>query len=600
MRTRIGFGLVALAALAASLPSILPANAASTTPVIHFVVDVSGSMAGERLSSAVAAIKDTAAAVPDSTALGLRSYADSCDQSGVQAVVPIAAGNDAGIDAAADALVAGGGTPTTAALGRGFDDLAAFDTTGSRRLVLLTDGDTQCGVSICDYVKQNLPAGLQLTMYTVGLAVTDAAAADLTCAAEYTGGSYIPATSPGDLAAALQQAAGGGQACAGSGAGGWKFRAHVSDNDGLVLDESSFEGRVFSKAMSVPYLDGLWTDDTSRNPRLRHVRRLELTADPAKANTVRIGGQAIVGSSLLKLECVGSGSDDIYARATYAVNDFVYGGKAPSYLTVTQEYRFRGIDAAHPCEPSEKLSCARFWPSLKYAYAGPTACAGQAGRPVRCGPMFAGVRTVQRMEFRPDDAANGAIDAYYDRNKIESVNGVSNLVVDTKGSHGSMKYEDVDEAIVGGRRGDWDSIHQSPRSATTGPNPFKFTPGCGECVHMHWAWGKTVNALNRLVNHLDPLSPNWTDGRPEILDRSTQDADFGIVRLVDSPSERDPAVLAGGWRSLIDRKGSAASQLRGYTPVVFWEMASTGASDAAFPILDNYKHGGNGAIFFGG
>ena len=587
-------------AIGAVLSGVLSASAATTTPVIHFVVDISGSMAGERLASAVAAIKDTAASVPDSTALGLRSYADSCDQGGVPAVVPIAAGNDAHINAAADTLVAGGGTPTTSALGRGFEDIGAFDTTGVKRLVLLTDGDTQCGVSICDYVKQNLPSGLQLTMFTVGLAVNDTAASDLKCAAEHTGGSFIPATTPGDLAAALQQAAGAEPVCTGNGAGGWKFRAHVSGSDGLVLDESSFEGRVFSKAMSVPYLEGMWTDDSSRNPRLRHEERLELTSDPSLVNTVKIRGRAIVGSTLVGLECVGSGSGDIFARATYAVNDFVYGGKGPRYLKVTQEYRFRGIDAAHPCEPSEKLSCARFWPSLKYSYGGPRSCAGQSGRPVRCGRMFAGIRTVQRMEFRPDNEPNGAIDAYYDRNKIQSVNGVSNLVVDTKGSNGSMRFEDVDQAIVDGRRGDWDSLHQSPRSATTGPNPFKFTPGCAECVHMHWAWGKSVNALNRIINHLDPRSPNWTDGRPQILDNSTQDADFGVVRNEDKDFERDPAVLNGGWRTLIDRKGSAESQLRGYTPVVFWEMNSTAGTDATFPILPDYKHGGNGAIFFGG
>src|SRR3954452_25379490 len=101
-------------------------------------------------------------------------------------VVPIATNDDAAINAAADNLVAGGGTPTTAALGEGLRELQAYPSTGQKRLVLLTDGDTQCGITICDYVKQNLPVGVQLQLYTVGLQVSDTAASDLTCAAQAT------------------------------------------------------------------------------------------------------------------------------------------------------------------------------------------------------------------------------------------------------------------------------------------------------------------------------------------------------------------------------------------------------------------------------
>jgi hypothetical protein len=40
--------------------------------------------------------------------------------------------------------------------------------------------------------------------------------------------------------------------------------------------------------------------------------------------------------------------------------------------------------------------------------------------------------------------------------------------------------------------------------------------------------------------------------------------------------------------------------MAGHTPIVFWEMTSYGTDDATFPILNNYRHGGNGAVFFGG
>lgn len=128
----------------------LPAGGAqgattSNAPVVHFVVDVSGSMDGEKLDNAKAAIKDAAAKLPDTTALGLRSYSGGCDQSSVPPLVPIATNDDAAIISAADGLAAGGGTPTTAALAKleqGLNDLQAFPTTGDKRLVLLTDGDT--------------------------------------------------------------------------------------------------------------------------------------------------------------------------------------------------------------------------------------------------------------------------------------------------------------------------------------------------------------------------------------------------------------------------------------------------------------------------
>jgi lysophospholipase L1-like esterase len=194
----------------ATIATVSPvAFAEGSEPAVHFVIDVSGSMAGDKLNSAVSAVKSTAAALPDTTALGLRSYAGSCDQSGVDPLVPLDTNNDAEISAAADTLVAGGGTPTTAALSEGINDLKAFPTSGNRRLVLLTDGDTQCGISICDFIRGTDLSGINLSMYAVGLQVSSGAAADLKCAAELTGGSYIEASDPSQLVAALLSASGG-------------------------------------------------------------------------------------------------------------------------------------------------------------------------------------------------------------------------------------------------------------------------------------------------------------------------------------------------------------------------------------------------------
>lgn len=226
-RRLTGFLAVLLSIVSMTALGSSSARAAGNEPAIHFVVDVSGSMAGDKLTSAIGAIQSTASALPNTTAVGLRSYSDSCDQSAVPPLVPIAVDDDAAVISAASKLTAGGGTPTRSALGRGFDELVAYPTTGTKRLVLLTDGDTQCGISICDYVRQHVPSGIHLQMYAVGLQVSTSAAQDLTCAAEFTGGSYISAAQPTDLVKALTEASGGQPAnptCEAIGAGGGPSR----------------------------------------------------------------------------------------------------------------------------------------------------------------------------------------------------------------------------------------------------------------------------------------------------------------------------------------------------------------------------------------
>ncbi len=375
--------------------------------------------------------------------------------------------------------------------------------------------------------------------------------------------------------------------CSGAGAGGWSFSAHVSSNDGLVLDAAAFNGRAFSKSLSAPYLDASFVAGKPRQE--SSPRRIELTPVPIGAH------DNIVGSTLTDFHCVTSGPGDIFVRATYMVDDYVppFTGSPP--LAVTQEYRFRAIDEGHPCEPSGTSLCARFWPTLRYDSLLPRACLSQPGSRADCGPSLGRVRTVQRMEFKPDSKEGGAVDAFRDRKGPALTDGTPSIV-DTKGSDGSMKYEDIDQAFTNGKRGDWDSIHQSPTSRTTKPgiNPQKPKPGCAYCVHMHWAWAD----LGRGAEITGPVIDNWSDRLPQILDGSKQIAVFGVVRLVDSPEEVDP--VAAGWRSLVNKKADNAALLRGHSPVVFWEMTSDRPTDSTFPVLSDYRHGGNGAIFFGG
>lgn len=292
-----------------------------------------------------------------------------------------------------------------------------------------------------------------------------------------------------------------------------------------MLDASSFKGRTFTKSVSAPYLVGFSAQ--GKKKKTTEVK-IELTPDQSRAHP------GVVGSTLTNFKCESFDNGDMYVTASYVIGDFLFGSIDASPLTVTQEYRFRGEDD-HPCEPSEKLACGRFWPTLSYNWAGPKKCVSQSGSPCI---RFAGLQSVQRFEFLPDAKEKGAIDAYWDRPFLDPTGGFT--VVKTT----------------------------------------------------------AVNAVT-LPHHLSL----WTDGKPELLDGSRQDADFGIVRLADTPearaAESDP--VANGWRSLIDRpkKEKGPSGLRGYTPVIFWQMTSEALSDSTFPVLDNYKHGGNGALFFG-
>ncbi|AXH96003.1 VWA domain-containing protein [Ornithinimicrobium avium] len=180
-----------------------------SAPVVHFVVDVSGSMSGTPLEMAKEAVSAAATSLPEGTAMGLRSYAGSCDQSSVAPIVPIDVGTAAEVESAVLGLVAGGGTPTTSALGQAAADIREYGSDGEQRIVLLTDGDTSCGISICEYVKGSAFDGIDVALYSVGLQVSGTTAADLSCAADATNGAYIPAGDPGALVDALLQATGG-------------------------------------------------------------------------------------------------------------------------------------------------------------------------------------------------------------------------------------------------------------------------------------------------------------------------------------------------------------------------------------------------------
>ena len=177
--------------------------------------------------------------------------------------------------------------------------------------------------------------------------------------------------------------------CDGYGAGGWSFAAEASDNDGLVLTGARLGPRQLIQQIRVPYIEvtadwqGTGQDE---------MRRFELTRTPGSGH-VGVSTALMTGNVV----CQGSGTNSISASAEYVVQGLPSGAK----ILVWQSYRFDSGTVG--CEPSEKLPCNRFWPTVEWG-----ANAAAAG-------FLQSVRIVQRLQFDPDSGSAVAADIYRDR-----------------------------------------------------------------------------------------------------------------------------------------------------------------------------------------
>lgn len=377
---RVCAALVAVAALAVVLVTAERASAQESAPVVHFVVDVSGSMSGQPIDEAQEAVKAAVDALPESTALGIRSYSGGCDQTGIAPLVPVGLGNQDEVKAAADGLAAGGGTPTTAALARALDDVRAFDTTGVRRIVLLTDGDTACGISICDWIRQQDLGGIDLSLYAVGLSVSAGAENDLRCAAEFTGGAYISVESPTDLADALTDAA-GGNSCPelmlyfARGSGQW-------EKDGQPIDRTnagvgSAERNAFFSAVRsrLPRAFDIDEVDAGQNPTPQGVRY-----DAAGGYRVLLQARASgrVGTFGPYFPSVDAGVDEVItflnSRALRCPDEqWILGGYSQGAHVLGNALSNTGLST----EAKDNIRFAAFFGDPKLQLRGPLACVGQ-------------------------------------------------------------------------------------------------------------------------------------------------------------------------------------------------------------------------------
>ena len=94
----------------------------------------------------------------------------------------------------------------------------------------------------------------------------------------------------------------------------------------------------------------------------------------------------------------------------------------------------------------------------------------------------------------------------------------------------------------------WDSVHLTDRPSTSSPgvNPLDPTPGCSECVHVHWAWDTASNIIcegKGVAGCPHITGTHFTNGRPEIVDGSPQTAYLSVVRYSPDADEVDPVLL---------------------------------------------------------
>lgn len=191
--------------LGLAIALLAPFTIAANAPVdgadrhLEFVIDVSGSMGGARLSQAKTALHAAIDGLNPTDAGALRSFAGSCS-TGTHLRTDFGLDNRDEMRGAVDALSAGGGTPTPAALQAAGSDL---DGVAPAVVVLISDGQSTCG-DPCPVAQQIADRrGTDFRAITVGFQAPSTAEAELQCIADATGGQYFSADDAEQLSDAI-------------------------------------------------------------------------------------------------------------------------------------------------------------------------------------------------------------------------------------------------------------------------------------------------------------------------------------------------------------------------------------------------------------
>lgn len=172
------------------------------SPKVELVLDVSGSMKAtdidgqSRMAAAKQAFDDVLDSTPSDVLLGIRTlgadYPGNDRRTGckdTRQLYPVGTLNREQAKAAVATLQPTGWTPIGPALLGAAGDLKGGD--GTRRIVLITDGEDTCGpTNPCDVARNLAASGVDLTIDTLGLIPDARTRSQLSCIAEATGGTY--------------------------------------------------------------------------------------------------------------------------------------------------------------------------------------------------------------------------------------------------------------------------------------------------------------------------------------------------------------------------------------------------------------------------
>ncbi|MGW0332562.1 vWA domain-containing protein [Streptomyces sp. NPDC003011] len=194
-----------LAALTAGI--VFPAAALAGEPTgdapkVDLVLDVSGSMrardidGGTRMAAAKQAFNEVLDATPEEVQLGIRTlgadYAGDDQKTGCKdtaQLYPVGPLDRTEAKTAVATLSPTGWTPIGPALLKAADDLDGG--TGSKRIVLISDGEDTCApLDPCEVAREIAAKGIGLTIDTLGLVPNTKMRQQLSCIAEATGGTY--------------------------------------------------------------------------------------------------------------------------------------------------------------------------------------------------------------------------------------------------------------------------------------------------------------------------------------------------------------------------------------------------------------------------
>ena len=203
-------------------PSTSAANGASPESTsqeqgpLVLVVDVSDSMTENdssgrnKLSSAKKTMSTLVQGRPESTDLGVWTYpggttsGECAPGSWIPGLQPDQHPDPTDVDAHIRQLTASGNTPTGPAL-RGVVDSLKQKGFTSATLLLISDGESNCGQPPCEVAKSIVDEGFALSVPSIGFTISDKGRDELTCISQVTGSSYREADNADQLIKELSQ-----------------------------------------------------------------------------------------------------------------------------------------------------------------------------------------------------------------------------------------------------------------------------------------------------------------------------------------------------------------------------------------------------------